>query len=82
MQGLLANDEVIHWCLVPRAILNYIWLKADLLASSGFHKKDFNVTQLISDEGAVGSAPRLRDNQLCNGKVFSGSFFYKNKVPT
>jgi hypothetical protein len=32
MQGLLANYEVIHWCLVSQIILNNILLKADLLA--------------------------------------------------
>jgi hypothetical protein len=53
--------EVIHWCLVSRVILYNIWLKTDLLAGGVLHKRDFNVTHLISDEGAIGSAPQLQD---------------------
>ncbi len=78
LQGLLVNYEVIHWCLV----LYNIWLKVDLLAGGVLHKRDFNVTHIICDEGAIGSAPPLRDNPLCNRYVISGPFLYKNEIPT
>ncbi len=32
VQGLLANNEVIHWWLSPWVILHNIWLKENLLA--------------------------------------------------
>jgi hypothetical protein len=40
-----------------------------------------NVTHLISDEGAVGSAPQLRDNMLCNRNACTGPFFIKIEGP-
>ncbi len=67
---MLAYYEVIHWCLVSLAILYNVGLKVDLLAGRVFHKRDLNINHLVCDEGAVGSAPRLRDNLLCNRNVF------------
>ncbi len=81
MQRLLANYEVIHGCLVSRAILYDIRLKADLLAGRVFHKRDFNVTCRVCDKGAVESAPGLRENLLCNRNAFTQPFFYKKEVP-
>ncbi len=75
MHGLLTYYEVIHWCLVSWAILYNVRLKADLLAGRVLHKRDFNVAHLVCDEGAVGSAPQLRDNPLHNGNAFTGPFF-------
>ncbi len=68
---LLAYYEVIHWCLVFRAILYNIRLEADLLAGQVLHKRDFNVTRLVCYEGAIESAPQLRDNLLRNGDAFT-----------
>ncbi len=81
VQCLLAYYEVIHWCLVSQAILYNIRPKADLLAGQVLYKSDFNVTGLICDEGTVGSAPRLRDNPLCNGNVLTGPFLSKTGGP-
>jgi hypothetical protein len=67
--------------LVYQAILYNIWLKADLLADRVLHKGDFNVTDLICDEGAIGSAPQLRDNPLHNGNVLLDPFFIKRRTP-
>ncbi len=82
MYYLLAYYEVIYWCLVSRAIFYNIQLKVDLLAGQVLHKKDFNVTHLVCDKGAVGSALQLRDNPLCNENAFIGPFFHKKEVPT
>ncbi len=40
-----------------------------------------NVAHLVCDEGAIGSAPRLRDNPLHNGNAFTGHFFMKRRSP-
>jgi hypothetical protein len=48
--------------------------------SSTPQKRDFNVTHRVCDEGAVGSAPRLRDNPLRNRNAFTGSFLHKKEV--
>ncbi len=82
MHGPLTYYEVIHWCLVYRAILYNVRLKADLLAGQVLHKRDFNVTHPVCDKGAIGSAPRLRDNLLHNGNVFTGPFFHEKEVTT
>jgi hypothetical protein len=82
VQGLLANYEVLHWRLSPRVILNNIPLKANLLAGGIFHKGDFNVSHPVSINGAIGSAPQLRDSPLHNGDVFGEPFLYKKEVPT
>jgi hypothetical protein len=68
--------------LVSWAILYNIRLKADLLAGGVLHKRDFNVAHPVCDEGAIGSAPRLRDNPLHNGNAFNGPFSHKKEVPT
>jgi hypothetical protein len=81
MHCLLAYYEAIHWWLVSPAILYNIQLKADLLAGQVLHKRDFNVTHLVCDEGSIGSASQLRDNPL-NGNAFTGPFFYEKEVPT
>ncbi len=81
MHGLLTYYEVIHWRLVSRDILYNVQLKADLLAGQVLHKRDFNVAHLVCDEGAFGSAPRLRDNLLHNGNAFTGPFFMKRRSP-
>ncbi len=75
MHGLLTYYEVIHWRLVSQAILYNVQLKADLLAGQVLHKRDFNVAHLVCDEGAIGNAPRLRDNLLYNGNAFIGPIF-------
>ena len=82
MHGLLTYYEVIHWRLVYQAILYNVRLKADLLAGQVLHKSDFNVAHLVCDKGAIGSAPRLRDNPLHNGNAFTGPFFYEKEVTT
>ena len=82
MQGLLADYEVIYWCLFPWIILDNIWLKADLLAGQALHKRDFNVAHLVCDKGAIGSAPQLKDNPLHNGNAFTGPFFHEKEVTT
>ncbi len=79
---MLTYHEVIHWRLVSQAILYNVRLKVDLLASRVLHKRDFNVAHPVCDEGALGSAPRLRDNPLHNGNAFTGPFFHKKKVTT
>ena len=76
MHGLLAYYEVIHWRLVSWAVLYNVQLKADLHAGRVLHKRDLNVAHLVCDKGAVESAPRLRDNPLHNGNVFTGPFFH------
>ncbi len=81
MHGLLTYYEVIHWRLVSQTILYNVQLKADLLADRVLHKRDFNVAHLVCDEGAVGSAPRLRDNPLHNRNTFTGPFFMKRRSP-
>jgi hypothetical protein len=68
--------------LVSRAIFYDVRLKADLLTGPVLHKRDLNVTHLICDEGAVESAPQLRDNLLHNGYAFTGPFFHEKEVPT
>jgi hypothetical protein len=82
MHSLLAYYEVIHWRLVPRAILYNIRLKADLLAGQVLHKRGFNVAHLVCDEGANGSASQLRDDPLHNGNAFTGPFFHEKEVTT
>ncbi len=82
MHGLLTYYEVIHWCLVSRAILYNVRLKANLLAGQVLHKRDFNVAHLVCDKGAIGSASRLRDNPLHNGNAFTGPFFHEKEVTT
>ena len=82
MHGLLTYYEVIHWRLVSRTILYNVRLKADLLAGQVLHKRDFNVAHPVCDEGAIGSAPRLRDNQNHSGNAFTGPFFHKKEVTT
>jgi hypothetical protein len=68
--------------LVSQVILYDIRLKADLLAGQVLHKRDVNVTHHVCDEGAIGSAPRLRDNALCNRNAFTGLiFFIKRRSP-
>jgi hypothetical protein len=69
---LLIYYEVIHWRLVSWAILYNVRLKVYLLAGRVLHKGDFNVAHLVCDKGAIGSAPRLRDNPLHNGNAFTG----------
>ncbi len=81
MHGLLAYYEVIHWRLVSRAVLYDVQLKVDLLAGPVLHKRDFNVAHLVCYEGAIGSAPQLRDNPLHNGDAFTGPFFMKRRSP-
>jgi hypothetical protein len=68
--------------LVSRAILYNVRLKADLLAGQLLHKRDFNVTHLVCDKGAVGSAPQLRDNPLHNRNAFTGPFFHEKEATT
>ncbi len=82
VKGLLANYEVIHWRLVSRAVFYNRWMKADLHAGGVLHKRGFNVTNLISNEGAIGIAPGLKDNPLHNRNVFTGPFIYEKEVPT
>jgi hypothetical protein len=82
VHGLLTYYEVIHWRLVSRAILDNVRLKADLLAGQVLHKQDLNVAHLVCDEGAVGSAPRLRDNLFHNRNAFTGPFFHEKEVTT
>ncbi len=84
MQGLLVNNEVIHWWLYPQVLLHNVQLKANLLAGGILHKGDFNVPHLVSIKGAIGSAPQLRDSllHLHNGNVLNGPFLYKKEVPT
>ncbi len=53
----VAVGTVIHWRLVFWAILYNDRLKADLLYGRVLHKRDFNVTYLVCDESAIGSAP-------------------------
>jgi hypothetical protein len=67
--------------LVSQAILYNFWLKADLLAGRVLQKRDLNVAHLVCDEGAIGSAPLLRDNPLHNGNAFTGPFFMKMRSP-
>ncbi len=74
--------EVIHWRLVSWAIVYNVQLKADLLGGQILHKQDFNVAHLVCDEGAIGSAPRLRDNLLHNENAFTGPFFLEKEVTT
>jgi hypothetical protein len=57
--------------LVSQAILYNVRLKTDLLAGGVLHKRDFNVAHPVCDEGAIGSAPQLRDNLLHNGNLFT-----------
>jgi hypothetical protein len=71
MHGLLACYEVIHWRLSFRAVLDNVRLKAYLFAGRVLHKRDFNVAYLVCYTGAIGSAPRLRDNPLHNGDAFT-----------
>jgi hypothetical protein len=59
----------------------YVQLKVDLLADRVLHKRDYNVAHLVCDKGAIGSAPRLRDNQLHNGNAFTRPFFMKRRSP-
>jgi hypothetical protein len=68
--------------LVSRAILYNIRLKANLLAGRVLHKRDFNVAHLVCDEGAIGSAPQLRNNPLYIGNAFTGPFFHDKGVTT
>jgi hypothetical protein len=68
--------------MVSWAILYNVWLKADLLAGRVLHKRYFNVAHHVCDEGAIGSAPQLRDNPLCNGNAFTGPFLHEKEVPT
>jgi hypothetical protein len=68
--------------LVSQAILYNIRLKADLLAGQVLHRRDFNVAHLVCDEGAIGSAPRLRDNPLHNGNALTGPIFHEKEVTT
>ncbi len=82
MHGLLAYYEVMHWHLVTQAVLYNVRLKADLLAGRVLHKRDFDVAHLVCYEGAIGSAPRLRDNLLHNGNAFTGPLFYEKEVAT
>ncbi len=82
MHSLLAYYEVIHWHLFPWAVLDNVQLKAYLFAGRVFHKGDINVAHLIYFKGAVGSAPRLRDNPLHNRYAFTGPFFHKKEVTT
>ncbi len=63
-------------------ILYDIQLKADLLAGRVLHNRDFNVTHHVCDNGAIGSAPRLRDKLICNGNAFTGPFFHEKEVTT
>jgi hypothetical protein len=73
MHCLLAYYEVIHWCLVSRAILYNVRLKADLLAGQVFYKRGFNVTHLVNDESA--------DILFCNRNALTGPFFHKKGGP-
>ncbi len=82
MHGLLTHYEVIHWHLVSRALLYNVQLKSYLLASRVLHKRDFNVPCPVCDEGAIGSAPQLRDNLLHNGNAFTGPFLHEKEVTT
>jgi hypothetical protein len=82
MHGLLTYYEFIHLRLVSRAILYNVRLTADLLAGRVLQKRDFNVAHLVCEEGAIGSAPRLRDNPLHNRNVFTGPFFHEKEVTT
>jgi hypothetical protein len=68
--------------LVSQAILYNVRLKADLLAGRVLHKRDFNVTHLVCDKGAVGSASRLRDNPLHKRNAFTGPIFHEKEVTT
>jgi hypothetical protein len=43
-------------------------------------QKRFNITHLVCDKGAIGSAPQLRDNPFCNGNACTGPFFNKKEV--
>jgi hypothetical protein len=79
MHSMLAYYEVIHWRLFSQAVLNNVHLKAYLFAGRVFHKGDLNVAHLVCDKGAIGSAPRLRDNLLHNGNAFTGPFFMKRR---
>jgi hypothetical protein len=76
MHCLLTYYEVIHWCLVSQAILYNVRLKVNPLAGQVLHKRDFNVAQPVCDEGAIGSAPRLRDNPLHNGNACTVPNFF------
>ena len=67
--------------MVSQALLYDVQLKADLLDSRVLNKRDFNVAHPVCDEGAVGSAPRLRDNPLHNENAFTGPFFIKRRSP-
>jgi hypothetical protein len=71
MQGLLADNEVIHWWLSPWVLLHNIGLKANLLAGRVSHKEDFNVAHLVSIKGAAGSVPQLRESPLHYRNVFT-----------
>jgi hypothetical protein len=82
MHCLLTYYEVIHWCLVSRAILYNVRLKADFLAGRVLHKRDFNVAHPVCDKAAIGSASHLRDNPLHKGNVFTGPLFHEKEVPT
>jgi hypothetical protein len=82
MRGLLAYYEVIHWRLVPWAVVYNVRLKAYLLAGRVLHKRDFNAAHLVCDKGAIGSAPRLRDNPLHNRNAFTGPLFHEKEVST
>ena len=82
MHSLLAYYEVIHWRLVSQAVLYDVRLKANLLAGQVLHKRDFNVTHPVCDEGTVGSAPGLRDNPHHNENAFTGPFFHEKEVAT
>jgi hypothetical protein len=68
--------------LVSLAILYNVRLKADLLAGQVLYKRDFNVAYPVCDKGAIGSAPRLRDNPLHNRNSFTGPFFHEKEVIT
>ncbi len=82
MHGLFTYYEVIHWRLVSRVILYNVRLKANLLAGRVPYKRDFNVAHPVCGEGAIGSAPRLRDNPLHNGNAFTGPFLHEKEVIT
>jgi hypothetical protein len=66
---------------IGACIFYNVWLKADLLPGQVLHKRDFNVTHPVCDKGAIGSAPRLRDNPSYNGHAFTGPFFMKRRSP-
>ncbi len=79
---LLTYYVVIHWRLVSWAILYNFWLKADLLAGQVLHKRDFNITHPVCDEGAIGSAPRLWGTTRFTTEMrLLDPFFIKRRSP-